>query len=56
MTNSCGACKHFIKATNSRLAGLCDLNDIKTKSDSDGKSCKGFKRIKLHPVVKELIE
>lgn len=51
MTNSCGSCKHFLKIGFWRLrggGGLCQLYDWRTKADSPGKDCKGYKRIKIH--------
>ena len=51
MTNSCGSCKHFQKVGywGSRGGGgLCQLFDWRAKTDSAGKDCKGYKRIKIH--------
>jgi hypothetical protein len=51
MTNSCGSCKHFQKVgywQSRGGGGLCQLNDVRTRSDYPGKDCKGYKRIKIH--------
>ena len=43
---SCGSCQNFIKFTNTRLRGLCDLFDWKISPDSPyGHTCTAWKGI-----------